>query len=479
MSTVTIEKVGAISHIEIDMPEGKGGVKVFRGVSASGKSTALRCLSSLLGGDTSGLQKSDDAEVGEIHGLGRTVKVGTRKSATGETEVPHLLDRLDIGLLVDPGVAKPEARTQHRIKALVSLGGVTMTPKQLLGDAAAELSQYVDMDAAKRCSDPVEMAACIAKSLNAEALATERDYDRKVAVAGAKRIEAGDVEELAEIGDHSELAGKYRQAMESVSKASSQKASYDSSVASNKQIEEQLAKLKASYTGLDYQSLESAVETSQKTVDGLRARLAAAETSLVNAKADLKMANDHRNQIARLEAAKVDVGLPVEDDTILMLQNEADAAMKRLQGFQDVSRRKAALDESVVLQNEAVDLSERAEKLRKAAKQVMVDVQKALPVGPIQIDDKGVLVVQHGKRKKAVEFDTLSDGERWSIALGYAVTAVGEGGVVPVRQEAWQSLSNNLKRSIADQAKQAKIWLVSAEVADGELRVEDFDANPS
>ncbi|MCV6900644.1 hypothetical protein OE165_26750, partial [Escherichia coli] len=108
---------------------------------------------------------------------------------------------------------------------------------------------------------------------------------RKVAVAGAKRIEAGDVEELESIGDSSELADKYRQAMESVSKASSQKASYDSSVASNKQIEEQLAKLKASYAGPDFQTLETAVQTSQTLVDGLRARLAAAEQSLANAKA--------------------------------------------------------------------------------------------------------------------------------------------------------------------------------------------------
>lgn len=475
MSEVMIQSVGAIGEIRFDLEEDSGGVKLFTGGSGSGKSTALRCLAGLLGGDTSSLVKSDGADEARITGLGRTVKVASRKSTSGETEVPHLLDRLDVGLLVDPGVAKPEARTQHRIKALVSLGGVTMTPKQLLGDAASELSQYVDMDAAKRCSDPVEMAACIAKSLNAEALATERDYDRKVAVAGAKRIEAGDVEELAEIGDSSELADKYRQAMEAVSKASNQKTAYDASVASNKQIEEQLAKLKASYTGPDYQSLETAVQTNQTVVDGLRARLAAAEQSLANAKADLKTANDHRNQIARLEAAKVDVGLPVSDETIVMLQNEADAAMKRLQGFQDVSRRKAALDESVVLQNEAVELSERAEKLRKAAKQVMVDVQRALPSGPIQIDDKGVLVVQHGKRKKPVPYDDLSDGERWSTALTYAIKAVGEGGVVPVRQEAWQSLSGQLKRAIAEQARDAKIWIISAQVTDGELRVEDFD----
>lgn len=476
MSTVEISSVGAISHLEFDLPTDDGGIKVFMGESSVGKSTAIRALNGLLGGDTSSLAKSDDADAGLISGLGRTVKIGSRKSTSGETEVPHLLDRLDVGLLVDPGVAKPEARTQHRIKALVSLGGVTMTPKQLLGDAAAKLAEYVDMDAAKRCSDPVEMAACIAKSLNAEALATERDYDRKVAVAGAKRIEAGDVEELESIGDSSELADKYRQAMESVSKASSQKASYDSSVASNKQIEEQLAKLQASYAGPDFQTLETAVQTSQTLVDGLRARLAAAEQSLANAKADLKTANDHRNQIARLEAAKVDVGLPVEDDTIVMLQNEADAAMKRLQGFQDVSRRKAALDESVVLQNEAVDLSERAEKLRKAAKQVMVDVQKALPEGPIQVDDKGVLVVQHGKRKKPVPYDDLSDGERWSIAMQYAIRAVGEGGVVPLRQEAFQALSPNLKKAVAEQAKEAKIWIVTAQVSGGPLRVEEFDA---
>jgi energy-coupling factor transporter ATP-binding protein EcfA2 len=477
MSTVEISSVGAISHLEFDLPSDDGGIKVFMGESGAGKSTAIRAINGLLGGDTSSLVKSDDAERGEIVGLGRSVKIGSRKSTSGETEVPHLLDRLDVGLLVDPGIAKAESRTQHRIKALVSLGGVTMTPRELLGDAAAELAEYVDMDAAKRCSDPVEMAACIAKSLNAEALSTERDSDRKATLAGAKRVEAGDVEELAEIGDHSELAGKYRQAMEAVSKASNQKTAYDSNVASNKQVEEQLAKLKASYAGPDYQSLESAVQTNQTVVDGLRARLAAAEQSLANAKSDLRIANEHRNQIARLEAAKVDVGLPVEDDTIVMLQNQADAAMRRLESFQDVSRRAGALDESKVLQNEAAELSERAEKLRKAAKQVMVDVQKALPEGPIQVDDKGVLVVQHGKRKKPVPYDDLSDGERWSIAMQYAIKAVGSGGVVPLRQEAFQALSPSLKQMVAEQAKEARIWIVTAQVSGGPLRVEDFGSD--
>jgi ABC-type cobalamin/Fe3+-siderophores transport system ATPase subunit len=476
MSTVAIEKVGAISSIEFDLPSDSGGVKVFLGTSGSGKTTAIRCLNGLLGGDTSSLVKSDDAEKGEIHGLGRSVKIGSRKSTSGETEVPHLLDRLDVGLLVDPGIAKAESRTQHRIKALVSLGNVTMTPRELLGDSASELIQYIDMDAAKRASDPVEMAAIMAKSLNAEALATERDSDRKSTLAGAKRVEAGDVDQLSEIGDHSELAGKYRQAMEAVTKASNQKTAYESNIASNKQVDEQLAQLRASYSGPDYQTLETAVQTNQTVVDGLRARLAAAEASLKNAKDDLKTANDHRNQIARLEAAKVDVGLPVDDNAIVMLQKQADEAMRRLEGFQDTSRRKNALDESKSLQNEAAELSVKAEKLRKAAKQVMVDVQKALPEGPIQVDDKGVLVVQHGKRKKPVPYDDLSDGERWSVAMQYAVKAVGEGGVVPLRQESWQALDPNLRKAVAKQARDSRIWIVTAQVSEGPLRVEDFDA---
>jgi hypothetical protein len=86
-------------------------------------------------------------------------------------------------------------------------------------------------------------------------------------------------------------------------------------------------------------------------------------------------------------------------------------------------------------------------------------------------------VVDYELRGKKIPFEELSTGQKWKVALEYAVTAVGEGGVIPLSQEAWQALGPELKDSIAQQCRDLKVWLVTGEVAEGELRVEEY-VNP-
>ena len=49
--------------------------------------------------------------------------------------------------------------------------------------------------------------------------------------------------------------------------------------------------------------------------------------------------------------------------------------------------------------------------------------------------------------------------------------------MIPLSQEAWQALGPELKDSIAQQCRDSKVWLVTGEVAEGELRVEDYIAD--
>jgi hypothetical protein len=58
--------------------------------------------------------------------------------------------------------------------------------------------------------------------------------------------------------------------------------------------------------------------------------------------------------------------------------------------------------------------------------------------------------------------------------MEYAIAAVGKGGVFPLDQEAWQSLGPELKDEIALQCKAACVWLITGEIGEGSLRVEEY-----
>jgi len=232
MSVVTINDVGAIDSIEIDMPDGEGGVKVLCGTSGAGKTTVLRALSGLLGSkdDLAMLSPKDGADRGEISGLGRSVKVGKKTQSAGSASVPHLGDRLDIATLVEPRLQEPVARTKVRVRCLVSIGGKKLKPEDLLGEKYSDFGEILDLDELRGMDDPIAMADKLKRQLDQLALAEERNGERKAGAAGAKRQEAGDMDTLNSVGDYADLVDKHRAAMLMLSSAVTRKATYDRSV---------------------------------------------------------------------------------------------------------------------------------------------------------------------------------------------------------------------------------------------------------
>lgn len=476
MSTVEIENVSAIRHAVFDMPRGEGGVMILLGESGAGKTTAIRCLAGLLGNkdELAYLSPSDGAERGSIQGLGRSVTIGQKTTSKGAVEVPVLDKRIDIGVLVDPGVDSIQARTKARVKSLVSIGGVKVTPMELLGEKNKHLAQFIDMDEAAACDDPVAMANILKRALEAEARAVESDSDRKAGAASAKRTEAGDIDELESTDDYETIVKKHREAALAVSKAAELNAARESAIEANARIEKQLAGLKQDRQMPDIETQEKSLEECNATVEQLTKRLEAAKERQNQAKYDLETSRNFISQIKRLEDSMVAVdNVAIDMESLLAAES---AASRLLENAMTVERRRAALDESKRLQNESAQLVERSLEFRSAAAMVVENVSKALPAGPIKMGDDGLLVVQHKKRGKSVPMDELSTGELWRVVLPYAIKAVGVGGIIPVSQESWQALGDDLKKEIDSICRANQVWLVSAQVGSGSLRVERFDA---
>jgi energy-coupling factor transporter ATP-binding protein EcfA2 len=472
MSVVELKQVGPIESIKIDLPEGTGGVKVFRGVSGAGKTTALKALSGLMGDKDalSGLTPHDGCERGEVTGLGRSVKIGQRVSTGGALAVPHL-SRVDISTLVDPRVIQPAARTKARVRCLVTLGGKTVTPKELLGEHYESYASDIDLDEIASAEDPVEMADKIKRAIDTRALERSREAERYQGMAIAKRQEAGDIDQLAASLPYAEAVDQHANALQARANAEKQRSAFEAGMAKTAEIEKQLGEFGEPP---DMDAIEKKIELAEQAIVFARARLAEAETAMSNSKHERASAEQQIKALSALQASKPVLCEPVSEDQIAALQQAEVEALERLKIASDIDRRRAALAEAKQLQQKSVDVSEQSLKDRQIASEVQSRVQSALPEGPIKVKD-GELVVVHGKRKKPIPIDDLSTGERWRVALEYAVAAVGEGGVVPVAQESWQALSPDLKQEIAEACKQRKVWLVSAEVCDGPLRVGDFD----
>ncbi|AMV35653.1 hypothetical protein VN12_26410 [Pirellula sp. SH-Sr6A] len=476
MSTVEMKSVGPITNIVFDLPEGGGGVKILKGTSGTGKTTAIRALSGLLGDKDSlaGLTPHDGESAGEVTGLGRSVKIGKRSTTSGSVAVPTLGGRLDIATLVEPKVADSAARQKARVRCLISIGGNKLTPADLLGDRFDEFKTEIDIDDIASADDPVTMADKLKRALDSFALEQERAAERLAGMATAKRQEAGDVDQLQGALGYQKALENSRKASSELQAAELQATRFRSVSEANARIEEQIQEAEAS--GVVYQEdLESNIANARTTVEGLRRRLEAAERQLQSLLQQQKHAIEKQQMLDRLRSQIADPGESPSEERLAELRANELKAIELLNVAATVGQRKGALKESMSLQNESVDVANRAIDIRKFAQEVIGRAQKALPEGPIQIKD-GLLVVRHEGRKKEVPFEELSTGQKWRVALQYAVRSVGKGGVIPLCQEAWQSLGPELKQEIAEICRESGVYLISASVEDGgELRVEDFE----
>lgn len=468
---VSIKNCRAIRELSFDLPDG-GGVLVFTGTNGAGKTTAIAALEGLTGVKVD-LQPSDGEEGGEISGLGRVVKFKKRQSVTGRTLVPVLGSRLDLGQLVDPGVADPKARTKIRTRALVSLGDKEVKPEELIDP---ELGQHIDLDTAAEIEDPIQLADFLKRGLDKAALEQEKQADVQAQLSAAKRLEAGDVDELDAADDITSLAAKHRDAISAVNDANKAKEKYAEGLLINAEADKKIESIRASYVGPAAVDIEKSVDALGKEVAELQKQLGAKMAELTKAKRELQTCNDVQEKLDLVWESKVELVEPLSDAEIESLKLAEAAAHSKLVAVSEIEDRRKALQAAKQHNAKSVELSGLAVELRTAGKAIQAKIQTLLPEGPVVFSD-GELCVQHARRGKLIPLEELSEGERWKIALLYAVRIVGDGGVIPIKQEAWQSLAPESRDVIAAFAVEHRVVIATGQVGAGELRVEQYTAS--
>jgi len=486
MSTIEINNVQTIRDLVIDIPDDSGGVVVIKGENGTGKSTAIKLMAGLLKGEGK-FSPTDGAKKGSVEGLGKKMTVGGTTRHTGDLEVPSIEGRLDFSDLVRPQAKDLEVRDKIRIKALITLAGAEPDPSifyPVLGDKD-RLEAVVGPEAFKS-SDLIEMAAKIRKAIHDKAKQVESDADREDGYAKSCRDAAGEVQE--ELPDMEALHADAYKAEAELASLRQKRESAAETVVRMQELTAELNRLSSEDQGPSYESskgvlisLEQQKAESDSRIAAIKSQLAKEESAQRDLLAKIGVAKEvataaHRREAAieslRKSVAAITQPDEVGDLDIALAEQEAAESKKRVERGAQAHAAKAKAEEAKKHSKAAKSLREKAADLRDAARSVDACLSSALPPGPLKAVN-GRLVMET-KRGPETLYDECSDGERWLAALPYGIRSVGKGGIIPVIQDAWQDLDDRARMLVAKACLDAKVWIVTAEVAPGELRAEQY-----
>lgn len=472
--TVKITQIQAIGYIDFELPEGQGGVKLLRGSNGAGKTTALLCLNALLGKKAS-LVPTEGAPKGIIEGLGRTISIQKRASANGDVEVPNLEGRFDFSDLVEPPIKDAEARNKARIRSLVGLTGGTATEAdfyELFGGQEA-FEAVIAGEEIPESGDVLELADYLKKQTESLARLEETRLESEesrwqLALTDSKGHRPEDEPQpVAVLADEYSAAQRARMQAQEVLNANAK------AIEHNKGLAQKLAQHSASKPVVGIDKALEILNVAKQTVADLEAKLATAKQTADEAKRRFEEAMRWEERLTELEDSMLQVAdaLPA----IEPLEKAEAEALERLQSAEETKRRWDSAVQAKELAASITARREKAARLRSIAKRTNEVVTKKLPAGcPLQVKN-GLLCAFHERRNDWVPFDQLSEGERWRASLQIAIDAVGEGGVLPCRQEAWQALDQDARALVIKMCQEGKVWLISGEVGEGQLRVEDVN----
>ena len=469
---IKISNIGPIANVAIQIPE-DGGVVVLRGRNGSGKSIALEAVNVAVSGKGRPPLK-DLAKQGSVQAAGVSLTVGRTVRRVGELEVSTLEGRLSVADLVDPGLADPLRADATRIKALVGLSGATIAPGDLHG-FPENLLDGLSLD------DPVLAMAELKKRLNIGANEYEKlsTKDESAAQALLDAIS----EEIGSSIDPTKAQERVTLALRTVDALAKQTELAGEAAKRNQSARERLALIPA--VDVDAAQREAArLEDVMAEKKALALKLKAEyEAALADYKTSVV---DRDTAIANAEDAQVQARLRAEierqilESTIDPPSSEermaADAELSAAKTEHAKSTQQQALaqqkSKAEALAVSAQEYAQEAAELRRKAKQtdeVLSEIVSTLPGCPLTVIE-GRLSAQ--TKRGPTFYAELSMGERWRIALDIAIAAVGEGGLLVIPQEAWEGLDPQNREAIAQQAKAARVVILTAECADSELKAE-------
>ena len=489
--SIDLDHVGPIEHLRIPIPD-EGGVVVLRGSNGSGKSHGLNAVEALYSkGSRRQLRSSDGVQKGTIKGLGVVVRLGRTNTAKGELVCESLDGRVDPSLLVDPGIKDPEKADSKRLATLIRLGGITI-PIETWSSALTDVVEHLPLKALVD-DDPVVTAGKIRRRLHEVALQRERLAESKAneATTLAKTIDEIDFEQehRADV-----LSARLDEASVDLASAKMQQEERLQAVARQAAAKEQLDALElpdievlstelttrqeeANSCFENEVAIERKLAELQRELSEVRAAKSLADERAHTASTALDQAMSQAEQIAELKAViESNPVEPITDERIAQLDKQKSEALEAVQ-LGEVVRRAIDTKEQVdQLQTDANAITSESTTLRTQAKSTDAVLEQALidaGFDTIKVHD-GRLCVSSDRGLEP--FSDLSHGERWRMALDLAAHGLPKSSVLPVCQEAFESLDPTNRSEINELARERGLVIVTAEATDGDLRAEVLEA---
>lgn len=483
---ISIQNIEGIRELVFSLPEG-GGVLVLKGDNAAGKSTAIKVLRALTSGQGR-LSPTDHAKRGKASGLGAELSVTSQTRHLGECEAPSLEGKFSFSDLVHPMAKTSETRDKIRTKALIGLTGVEADPALFyeLAGGKEELEKIARPETLA-ADDLVEQAARVKADVEKAARSHEDQAENAEGHFKALHEAAHGIDTEAE-ADAEVLQGRLEEAIREDSRLKTQVTNAEDAKEAAEIARAMLAEAQAKYDGPSLEAARGAETSAEEKAAAAATRLKIAQAELARAEAEdeaarnrLTQAQEARKSAESYESAiqkwreQINATTPTPPSAEALeaaAQKVAEARQAVEQGVR-IREAKRQLAEAAKAQAEAKTHRQKARALREAARSVDDVLSAAIPPGPLRTE--GGRLVLDTARGKGVPFDECSTGEKWRVALPYGIQSVGEGGVLPVEQDAWQDLGRAARVEVIRACLAAKVWIVTGEVTDGDLRAEVYD----
>lgn len=514
---IEVRDVGPVESI-VAPYDGAGGVYVFRGPNGAGKTHALGAIQGLRDkGALAELSSRDGGDRGYVHGFGVSVSIGRRTDRRGDLGV-RMIGGEDPSAIADPGYKDPAVNDEHRLRAMCRLLGVDVDVPlfaELCGGEAPmrETLKPATLALAGK-NDLPGFADAVRRDVNAAALAAENtaqnDGLRSQGIMDTLRDVCMDAEhdEVALRGRVSAAERELAQAEEAVrqqarritaadaARARLAEAESDRDAGAKDRLEGRLDELRDTRLRVD-----GDIARIDETLSSVRTELALMkerEATLQRERAELcgrikALDVEHQSTLrglddcdrhqrlldswrAEIEAGAIPAGEVIGSERIEALRaakaqadaaNDAGVVVRRALG------QKAQADG---LADSSRAARKRGEALRAIARGVDEVVAKSLrrvaPEGWGVSDGRLTMKTSRGTEM----FERLSPGQRWFAVLDVAIKAVGAGGVLSIKQEAWEGLDPMNRAETERRCRAAQVTIYTAEADAGSLRIEKFEA---
>lgn len=475
--TISAENLGPITELGFALES--PGVTVLVAPNGSGKTILLEAVQAAARGDGK-LPLRDRTKRGKVEAFGATITIGGTCRHTGEFEVTNLEGRFDLAGLVEPRIKTPSLADAARIKALVSLTGVTAAVDLFRSHEAFENFDRVVRAGSTATEDLVEMARKIKGDYDEAARAAEDEAERETGHADGLKPPAE--LDLKLQHDAKKLQAEYDAARDAVTRLKTQAEQAEKNRVSFERASAVLAEISGEALRLERVELVTATQCGEEELernnDSIDERKRQIEELLT------------RNKL--IQSASVTSAAKIATiDRQIKLIDEATATLADCQAdgpseteIADAASEMTAAQSMVemgALIRQALKDQEKAAAHRKAAGQSRIKAVKYRDAGKatdevlsncikcpqlrVESDGKSARLVTDTDRGKSITYHDLSDGEKWTIAIDIGADQVGEGGLLVISQVGWEGIDGRNRQIIHQRAVERGVYILTAEAA--------------